>query len=346
MPYQYVREPLTADESDHLSNACETPTKRLVVWTLLDTGLRVGELCALTSKNVLWQQRQLRIKGKGGPHGTFNSKCQRDARACQPGDDRSRQRDRQRGRQQDIWRTLHRHRLDHRRGCPDEFLADQSGAHAASGLHRHRPQCGLPDQRASAHFTATVSPVSPGEPTPRGTVQFKVDGVNFGQAVTLVNGAATSRVTSTRGAGNHTVTAVDSSDNSYAGNSGNRGLTVAKALLTVTAVNETRKQGAANPALTYTITGFVNGDKSTVVKGKPTLSTTAVKTSPVGSYPINVALGTLSVSNYYFTLVPGKLTVTGLKAGVAVAHAPDSEVSPSPFDRLIPTWWKKRLSRS
>ena len=67
MPYQYVREPLTAEESDHLSNACETPTERLVVWTLLDTGLRVGELCGLTSKNVLWQQHQLRVKGKGGP---------------------------------------------------------------------------------------------------------------------------------------------------------------------------------------------------------------------------------------------------------------------------------------
>jgi len=69
MPYQYVREPLTAEESDRLSNACETPTERLVVRTLLDTGLRVGELCDLTPKNVLWQQRQLRIKGKGGPHG-------------------------------------------------------------------------------------------------------------------------------------------------------------------------------------------------------------------------------------------------------------------------------------
>ncbi len=69
MPYQYVREPLTADESDRLSNACETPTERLVVWTLLDTGLRVGELCGLTSKDILWQQRQLRFKGKGGPHG-------------------------------------------------------------------------------------------------------------------------------------------------------------------------------------------------------------------------------------------------------------------------------------
>jgi integrase/recombinase XerD len=69
MPYQYVREPLTAEESDRRSNACETPTERLVVWTLLDTGLRVTELCDLTPKNVLWQQRQLRFKGKGGPHG-------------------------------------------------------------------------------------------------------------------------------------------------------------------------------------------------------------------------------------------------------------------------------------
>ena len=69
MPYQYVREPLTAEESDRLSNASETPTERLVVWTLLDTGLRVSELCALTAKNVLWQQRQLRIRGKGGASG-------------------------------------------------------------------------------------------------------------------------------------------------------------------------------------------------------------------------------------------------------------------------------------
>ena len=69
MPYQYVKEPLTADEADRLANSCETPTERLVGWTFLDTGLRVGELCSLTSQSVLWQQRQLRIYGKGGPHG-------------------------------------------------------------------------------------------------------------------------------------------------------------------------------------------------------------------------------------------------------------------------------------
>ena len=55
MRYQYVIEPLTADESDRLSNACETPTERLVVWTLLDTGLRVGELCG--PEDILWQKR-------------------------------------------------------------------------------------------------------------------------------------------------------------------------------------------------------------------------------------------------------------------------------------------------
>ena len=69
MLYQYVREPLTIDESDRLSNACETTTERLVVWTLLDTRLRVGELCGLTPRNVLWHQRQLRIKGKAGSRG-------------------------------------------------------------------------------------------------------------------------------------------------------------------------------------------------------------------------------------------------------------------------------------
>ncbi len=69
MAYQYVREPLLPEQADALANACHKPTEKLVVWTLLDSGLRVGELCGLTRQNILWQQRQLRIKGKGGPHG-------------------------------------------------------------------------------------------------------------------------------------------------------------------------------------------------------------------------------------------------------------------------------------
>lgn len=42
--YQYKREPLTPDEANRLANACQTHEEKLIVWTLLDTGLRVAEL--------------------------------------------------------------------------------------------------------------------------------------------------------------------------------------------------------------------------------------------------------------------------------------------------------------
>jgi len=67
--YQYVREPLRAEEADALSHACETTEEKLIIWTLLDTGLRVSELCSLTPQHVLWQQKAFRVLGKGGPYG-------------------------------------------------------------------------------------------------------------------------------------------------------------------------------------------------------------------------------------------------------------------------------------
>ena len=60
MAYQYVREPLMAEDADRLANACLTPDEKLVVWTLLDTGLRVAELCSLTAENIAWQSRELK----------------------------------------------------------------------------------------------------------------------------------------------------------------------------------------------------------------------------------------------------------------------------------------------
>jgi integrase/recombinase XerD len=70
MPYQYKREPLTADEATRLANACQTHQEKLVVWTLLDTGLRVAELAGLRKENIDWQQKRLTIYGKGGPYGS------------------------------------------------------------------------------------------------------------------------------------------------------------------------------------------------------------------------------------------------------------------------------------
>jgi integrase len=35
----------------------------------LTPGFRAGELCALRRDNVLWQQKGIRLKAKGGPYG-------------------------------------------------------------------------------------------------------------------------------------------------------------------------------------------------------------------------------------------------------------------------------------
>jgi len=72
MAYQYKREPLSPEEANRLVNACDTHQERLVVWTLLDTGLRVSELASLDRKAIDWQSSPPRIviHGKGGPYGT------------------------------------------------------------------------------------------------------------------------------------------------------------------------------------------------------------------------------------------------------------------------------------
>lgn len=74
MAYNFVRQPLRVEDADNLSNACQTVEEKLLVWTLLDTGLRVGELCSLTSNNIMWQQKAIRVSGKGGPYGKMSKK--------------------------------------------------------------------------------------------------------------------------------------------------------------------------------------------------------------------------------------------------------------------------------
>jgi hypothetical protein len=70
------------------------------------------------------------------------------------------------------------------------------------------------DVKQSVTFTATVSPNNA-----KGTVQFMIDGKNFGSPVTLSGGKAISDSTTTLTAGNHNITAVYSGDTTYAGSS-------------------------------------------------------------------------------------------------------------------------------
>lgn len=91
----------------------------------------------------------------------------------------------------------------------------------------------------------------------------------------------------------------------------NFSVTVAPAVLTVTAGNAARNFDQPNPAFTYGIAGYVNGDSPSVVTGTPALTTPAIGTSPPGRYAINPAQGTLTAANYTFTFVAGTLTVNG-----------------------------------
>jgi YVTN family beta-propeller protein len=84
-------------------------------------------------------------------------------------------------------------------------------------------------------------------------------------------------------------------------------LTVTPAILTITANNLTKAFDAPNPTLTWTASGFVNGDTTSVLTTLPTCTTTATTTSPVGSYPITCSGA--AAANYALSYVPGTLTV-------------------------------------
>ncbi len=89
-------------------------------------------------------------------------------------------------------------------------------------------------------------------------------------------------------------------------------VTVNKVVLTVTAANQIRLYGQANPTLTISYSNFVNRDTADSLSGAPTLSTTATVTSLPTNYPITVTAGTLGSSNYTFSFVDGTLTVLAL----------------------------------
>lgn len=84
-------------------------------------------------------------------------------------------------------------------------------------------------------------------------------------------------------------------------------LTVNPAPLTLTAVNQTKIYGSANPTLTVTYTGFVNGESEFVLSAQPSITTTATAASPAGTYPITVSAA--AASNYNIIYTAGTLTV-------------------------------------
>jgi hypothetical protein len=128
-----------------------------------------------------------------------------------------------------------------------------------------------------------------------------------------INGAGTCVLTASQ-AGNTTYSAAPNAVQS---------VTIAPASLTVKADDKSRPYGTANPPLTATISGFVNGEvlATSGVTGAPSLNTVATSTSLVGGYSITATAGTLAAANYTFAYVPGTLTVNAVQLTVIARSA-------------------------
>ncbi|MFZ1699208.1 MAG: Ig-like domain repeat protein [Pyrinomonadaceae bacterium] len=158
-------------------------------------------------------------------------------------------------------------------------------------------------------FTATVAPTSGGG-TPTGTVQFVVDGSNFGAPVTLSGGSAQSGAASLSVGAGHTVTAIYSGGPGYVGSSGSLsgGQTVNKANASV-GVSALPNPAVSGQAITLTATvgavapgtGTPTGTVTFYVDGNPVCT--------------NVALSAATATCNLASLPPGNHVVTVTYSG-------------------------------
>lgn len=157
---------------------------------------------------------------------------------------------------------------------------------------------------SGAARVATATTVPPGL-----AVQFK-----YGGATVAPTNAGTYAVEATVDSPNFTGSATGS-------------LVVAKAPVTVAALNATRVYGTVNPRLRATPSGVPAGAPAPIFS----LATTAQTTSPVGTYPITVTPG--ANANYAVTAVPATLTVS--KATLVVVALDRSKAEGSPVPPLV-----------
>lgn len=109
------------------------------------------------------------------------------------------------------------------------------------------------------------------------------------------------------GAGSTDINASQATDGVNPAANISRTFVVNKAALTITADNKSKVQGAVNPVLTVTYSGFVNGENESVLLTPVDIVTAATQTSPVGNYAITVSGAT--AANYTLSFIAGNLNV-------------------------------------
>ena len=123
-------------------------------------------------------------------------------------------------------------------------------------------------------------------------------------------------------AGTHTITASGGTAANYAITYINGTLTVSQAALTVTADNQSKVYGGADPTLAYTASGTLYYSDTYLVITDVSLSATTGAAATAGTHTITITGGT--AANYVITDVSGTLTVS--QAGLTVTADNQSKV--------------------
>ncbi len=129
--------------------------------------------------------------------------------------------------------------------------------------------------------------------------------------------ALATTATAASSVGSYPITATGAADPDYTITHvpGTYGVTPAP--LSIKADDKNKSAGEVNPPLTFTPTGFVNGDTAANLTPQPALSTTATTDSPTGAYPITAS--SAASPNYTISYLAGTLTVTGVVAGGSIS---------------------------
>ena len=166
---------------------------------------------------------------------------------------------------------------------------------------------------APLKITADNQTRSYGNPSPVYTLTFA--GLQNGDTRASLGALKVTGAPARSGVGAYPITPSGAANPNYTITYVNGTETVTKALLTVTADNQTKVYGAKDPKFTATYQGLVNGDGKSVVTGLG--FTTAPAASHVGTYPITPQGATSP--NYTIAFVPGTETITPHALTIKVA---------------------------
>jgi hypothetical protein len=165
----------------------------------------------------------------------------------------------------------------------------------------------------SVTFTATVTPQA-GSAIPVGSVQFQIDGSNFGSPVALVNGSATSAAISLLSVASHTIAGVYTSDSpvDFSASTGTTTITVEDA--TASNIQTVINNSPASSAGSVTIKTTSDAAVSAVVQG-------VNSATPSGAVAVTMDLGGGTYTTDTQVNAPPGVTLT-IQNGTLIGGSP------------------------